>query len=128
MHWHPNADEWQYCIKGKGRMTVFNTGPNAMTMDFNPGDIGYVKRNLGHYVENVGDTDLQFVGVFRASRYEEIFFVQLADAYAAGASSPASEYRRGDHREMAGQRAGRHAAILDRGRGRASHATELLAT
>jgi oxalate decarboxylase len=72
MHWHPNADEWQYYIKGKARMTVFNTGPNAMTMDFNPGDIGYVRKNLGHYVENVGDTDLVFVGVFRAHRYEEI--------------------------------------------------------
>ncbi|WP_454625059.1 oxalate decarboxylase family bicupin [Bradyrhizobium cenepequi] len=72
MHWHPNADEWQYYIKGKGRMTVFNTGPNALTMDFNAGDIGYVKRNYGHYVENVGDTDLQFVGVFRAPRYEEV--------------------------------------------------------
>jgi oxalate decarboxylase len=72
MHWHPNADEWQYYIKGKARMTVFNTGPNAMTMDFNAGNIGYVKRNLGHYVENVGDTDLQFIGVFRAPRYEEI--------------------------------------------------------
>jgi oxalate decarboxylase len=72
MHWHPNADEWQYYIKGKARMTVFNTGPKAVTMDFNPGDIGYVKRNLGHYVENVGDTDLQFIGVFRAPRYEEI--------------------------------------------------------
>jgi oxalate decarboxylase len=72
MHWHPNADEWQYYIKGKARMTVFNTGPNAMTMDFNAGDIGYVRKNLGHYVENVGDTDLQFVGVFRAPRYEEI--------------------------------------------------------
>jgi oxalate decarboxylase len=72
MHWHPNADEWQYYLKGKARMTVFNTGPNAMTMDFNAGDIGYVKKNLGHYVENVGDTDLQFVGVFRAPRYEEI--------------------------------------------------------
>src|SRR5712675_639326 len=55
MHWHPNADEWQYYIKGKARMTVFNTGPNAMTMDFNPGDIGYVKRNYGHYLQNVGD-------------------------------------------------------------------------
>ena len=71
MHWHPNADEWQYYVKGKGRMTVFNTGPNALTMDFNPGDIGYVKRNYGHYVQNVGDTDLQFIGVFRAPRYEE---------------------------------------------------------
>lgn len=72
MHWHPNADEWQYYIKGKARMTVFNTGPNALTTDFSAGDIGYVRRNLGHYVENVGDTDLQFVGVFRASRYEEV--------------------------------------------------------
>jgi oxalate decarboxylase len=72
MHWHPNADEWQYYIKGKARMTVFNTGPNAMTMDFTPGDIGYVKRNLGHYIENIGDTDLQFVAVFRAPRYEEV--------------------------------------------------------
>ncbi|HEX3442830.1 MAG TPA: cupin domain-containing protein, partial [Pseudolabrys sp.] len=59
MHWHPHADEWQYWIKGKGQMTVFNTGPNAVTMDFNPGDIGYVKKNLGHYIKNVGDTDLQ---------------------------------------------------------------------
>jgi oxalate decarboxylase len=72
MHWHPNADEWQYYIKGKGRMTVFNTGPNALTMDFTAGDIGYVKRNYGHYVENTGDTDLQFIGVFRAHRYEEV--------------------------------------------------------
>lgn len=72
MHWHPNADEWQYYIKGKACMTVFDTGPNALTMDFNAGDIGYVRRNLGHYVENVGDTDLQFIGVFRASHYEEV--------------------------------------------------------
>jgi oxalate decarboxylase len=72
MHWHPNADEWQYYIKGKARMTVFNTGPNAITSDFSAGDIGYVRRNLGHYVENVGDTDLQFVGVFRTSHYEEV--------------------------------------------------------
>jgi oxalate decarboxylase len=71
MHWHPNADEWQYYIKGKGRMTVFNTGPEALTMDFTAGDIGYVKRNLGHYVENTGDTEMQFIGVFRAPRYEE---------------------------------------------------------
>jgi oxalate decarboxylase len=72
MHWHPNADEWQYYIKGKARMGVFNTGPNVLTMDFNPGDIGYVPRNFGHYVQNVGDTELQFIAVFRSSRYEEI--------------------------------------------------------
>jgi oxalate decarboxylase len=31
MHWHPNADEWQYWIKGSGLMTVFNSGPRAVT-------------------------------------------------------------------------------------------------
>ena len=51
-------------------------GDHDLRKHFAPGDIGYVKRNLGHYVENVGDTDLQFVGVFRASRYQEF---SLAD-------------------------------------------------
>ena len=72
MHWHPQADEWQYWIKGKGQMTVFNTGPNAVTMDFNPGDIGYVKKNLGHYIKNTGDTDLQFLEVFRSSYFADV--------------------------------------------------------
>ena len=31
LHWHPNADEWQYFIAGKGRVGVFDTGPNANT-------------------------------------------------------------------------------------------------
>ena len=72
MHWHPNADEWQYYIKGKARMGVFNTGPQVVTMDFNPGDIGYVPRNYGHYVQNVGDTDMQFVAVFRTPNFQEM--------------------------------------------------------
>jgi oxalate decarboxylase len=72
MHWHPNADEWQYWIKGKGRMTIFDTGPNAVTMDFNPGDVGYVKKNLGHYIQNTGDTDLQVLEIFRAPQFQDV--------------------------------------------------------
>jgi oxalate decarboxylase len=74
MHWHPNADEWQYYMKGTGRMTVFNAGPSANTANFHPGDIGYVKKGLGHYIENTGNTDLVMVAVFRAPRYEEVSF------------------------------------------------------
>ncbi|MDE2516178.1 MAG: cupin domain-containing protein [Rhodospirillales bacterium] len=72
MHWHPNADEWQYYLKGHARMTVFNTGPAAVTADFHPGDVGYVKKSLGHYVENIGETDLVFLEIFRTAKYEEI--------------------------------------------------------
>jgi oxalate decarboxylase len=72
MHWHPNADEWQYWSKGTTQMTVFETGPRAITLNFTPGDIGYVKRNNGHYIKNTGDTDAQFLAVFRSSYYPEI--------------------------------------------------------
>jgi oxalate decarboxylase len=72
MHWHPNADEWTYIVRGTARMTVFNTGPAAITANFHAGDIGYVKKGLGHYVENTGQTDLVYMEVFRAERFEEV--------------------------------------------------------
>src|SRR5579859_4261386 len=67
LHWHPNADEWQYYISGKGRMTVFATGARARTADFEAGDVGYVQQTLPHYIENTGDTDLRFLEMFKSS-------------------------------------------------------------
>jgi oxalate decarboxylase len=72
MHWHPNADEWQYYVKGSAQMTVFNTGPKAATNNFNSGDIGYVPANLGHYVKNVSNTDLVFLEIFKTDTYQSI--------------------------------------------------------
>jgi len=72
LHWHPNADEWQYFISGKGRMTVFATGGRARTMDFQAGDVGYVQKTLPHYVENTGDTDLKFLEMFKSSYYQDL--------------------------------------------------------
>jgi oxalate decarboxylase len=72
MHWHPNADEWTYIIAGQGELTVFNTGPNVVTQNFNPGDVGYIKRAYGHFIRNTGATDLVYLEVFRSSRVEDI--------------------------------------------------------
>jgi oxalate decarboxylase len=72
LHWHPNANEWSYFLQGKGRMTVFFTAAKARTMDFNAGDIGYVPQTFGHYVENIGDTDLVFIEVFKAARFQDL--------------------------------------------------------
>jgi oxalate decarboxylase len=72
LHWHPNADEWQYFIAGKGRMTVVATGNKARTMDFQAGDVGYVEKTLLHYVENTGDTDLVFLEMFKSSYYQDL--------------------------------------------------------
>jgi oxalate decarboxylase len=72
LHWHQNADEWQYYISGKGRMTVVDTGARARTMDFQAGDVGYVQQTLAHYIQNTGNDDLRFLEMFKASRYEDL--------------------------------------------------------
>lgn len=72
LHWHPNADEWQYYVKGTARMTVFDAGGHARTMDFHEGDVGYIEQSKPHYVENIGDTDLLFLEVFPSANYEDI--------------------------------------------------------
>lgn len=72
MHWHPNADEWLYVISGSARVNVFAAVGNSRTMDFDPGDVGYVPKAMGHYVENRGDTDLRFLEIFKSSYYASI--------------------------------------------------------
>ncbi len=72
MHWHPNVSEWQYWIKGKGRMTVVLTGGKARTMDFNANDVGFVPAMAGHYIENTGTEDLVFLEMFKSSHYQDI--------------------------------------------------------
>jgi oxalate decarboxylase len=72
LHWHPNADEWQYYISGKGRMTVFIADSDARTMDFEEGDVGYIQQSQPHYIENTGDTDLVFLEMFKSPNFEDI--------------------------------------------------------
>lgn len=76
LHWHPNADEWQYYISGAGRMTLFATGGRARTMDFQAGDVGYIQRTLPHYIENTGTSDLKFLEMFKSSYYQDLALSQ----------------------------------------------------
>jgi oxalate decarboxylase len=72
LHWHQNADEWQYYVAGKGRMTVFAAHGNARTMDFQRGDVGYIQQTLPHYIENTGTEDLIFLEMFKSSQYQDV--------------------------------------------------------
>jgi len=74
LHWHQNADEWQYYMSGKARMTVVGTGARARTMDFEAGDVGYIEKTLPHYIENTGGEDLRYLEMFRAPRFEDLSF------------------------------------------------------
>jgi oxalate decarboxylase len=72
LHWHPNADEWQYYIAGRARMTVFGSHGRARTDQFESGDVGYVPQGYGHYIENIGSEDLEVLLALNNGTYESI--------------------------------------------------------
>lgn len=76
MHWHPNASEWSYSIRGRARVTVFASNGTARTFDYQAGDIGIVPRNMAHYVENIGDEPVEMLEVFRASTFQDFSLEQ----------------------------------------------------
>jgi oxalate decarboxylase len=72
LHWHPNADEWQYYISGRARVTVFGAHGRAKTEEFGPGNIGFIQQGFGHYVEQIGSEPTQFFALFNSPTFEEI--------------------------------------------------------
>jgi oxalate decarboxylase len=72
LHWHPNADEWQYYIGGRARMSVFGSNGRVRLEEFNAGDVGYVPQGYGHYIENAGGEDLELLIVLNNGTYESI--------------------------------------------------------
>src|SRR5262249_37894325 len=72
IHWPRNADEMKYYISGQARMTVFAAAARAGTFDYQPGDVGFVPRNMGHYIENTGTTKLQFLELWKADKFADV--------------------------------------------------------
>jgi oxalate decarboxylase len=72
LHWHPNANEWQYYIEGQARMGVFAASGQARTFDFQAGDVGFVPFAMGHYVENTGTVPLRFLEIFNSSYFADV--------------------------------------------------------
>lgn len=71
MHWHPNADEWTFFLQGHARVTVFASNGVARTFNYMAGDVAVIPKNNAHYVENIGEGDLEFLEMFRAARFED---------------------------------------------------------
>ena len=77
MHWHPNADEWSFFIKGRARVTIFAGEGTARTFDYMAGDVGVVPRNMGHFIENLSDDEpLEVLELFRADTFQDFSLFQ----------------------------------------------------
>jgi oxalate decarboxylase len=72
LHWHVNANEWQYYLRGKGQVALFGSGGRGKVADVNPGDAVYIPAGFGHAIKNVGDEDLETVQTWDNGKFEEI--------------------------------------------------------
>ena len=54
LHWHPNADEWQYVVSGDYSVTLFGSHGRYRTETLSKGDVAYIPQGYGHSIENIG--------------------------------------------------------------------------
>ena len=72
VHWHPNADEWQYVIEGDLSVTMFASDGRFRTELLHSGDVGYIPQGYGHSIENVGSSPSRIVIGFNSGIYQSI--------------------------------------------------------
>ena len=105
LHWHPNADEWQYVIEGKVSVTLFGSHGRYRTETLDKGDVGYIPQGYGHSIENVGDKPCRVLIGFNTGHYEAI------DLSHVDRRQPAR--RAGDQLRQAGSRCSRSSRTTD---------------
>jgi len=72
LHWHPNADEWQYVIEGDLSVTMFGSHGRFRTEQLYAGDVGYIPQGYGHSIENVGGKPSRMLIGFNTGTYQAI--------------------------------------------------------
>ncbi len=72
LHWNPNADEFQFVLKGTGQVTLFGSGGRSKTAQVKAGDSAYIPAGYGHAMMNTGTEDLEMIQTWNAGKFEEI--------------------------------------------------------
>jgi oxalate decarboxylase len=79
LHWHANAAEWAFVVKGRVRTTVIGPDGLSETNDFDPGDVWYFPRGHGHAVQNLGREEAHFILVFDDGGFSEYRTFSITD-------------------------------------------------
>jgi oxalate decarboxylase len=105
LHWHPNADEWQYVIDGRVSVTLFGSNARFRIETLEQGDVGYIPQGYGHSIENVGDKPARVLIGFNSGNYETIDLSQWiagnpADVLATNFSQRRDLFAEFPHRDV----------------------------
>lgn len=70
-HWHANAAELAYCLRGSLLVSVLESGSVASLFTIDAGEMFYVPSGALHHLENVGDGEAEVVLVLTHERPED---------------------------------------------------------
>lgn len=97
LHWHPNADEWQYLLSGTIRATLFGSRGRYREATLEAGDVGYIPQGYGHSLENIGPGPARILIVFNSGTYQTVDLSQWiagqpADVLAVNFGKPTATF------------------------------------
>jgi oxalate decarboxylase len=79
-HWHANAHELGYCIRGGGLVTIVGNHGVRSTFLVGPGDMFFFPSGTMHNIENIGEIDAEFILAFSHEQPEDFGLSGAFDA------------------------------------------------
>lgn len=80
-HWHTNAGELVYIVKGQTRITVLSPDGTVEVLNVNAGDGAFAPASHFHNIENVGTDDVEVIAFFSHEDPDYIGIAEVMGAY-----------------------------------------------
>lgn len=80
-HWHTNAGELVYIVKGKTRITVLSPDGQVDVMEVKAGEGAFAPASYFHNIENVGEEDVEVIAFFSDDNPDYIGIGEVVGSY-----------------------------------------------
>jgi oxalate decarboxylase len=80
-HWHPNATELNYVVKGKAKLTIYSPGGDRDTFELSEGQGSVIPAGYFHHIENASSTELHMTVFFNNAIPNDIGLSGALSAY-----------------------------------------------
>lgn len=80
-HWHTNAGELVYIVKGQTRITVLSPDGNVDVLEVNAGEGAFAPASYFHNIENIGSGEVEVVAFFSHNDPDYIGIAEVVGSY-----------------------------------------------
>lgn len=80
-HWHTNAGELVYIVKGRTRITVLSPDGNVESLEVNGGEGAFAPASHFHNIENIGNEDVEVIAFFSHAEPDYIGLAEVMGSF-----------------------------------------------